>query len=100
VEFGDAKAITGIESRRIVIEGRMSVNVVDIVIEGRMSVNVVDSAKWGREVHIQVYAPAYQIEGRNPSKWSRTEIYFPLRDLNKLIDALIKIDLRSRGINV
>ena len=84
VEFGDAKAVTGIESQRIVIEGKMSIN-------------VVDSAKWGREVHIQVYAPQHRVERRNPSGWSRTEIYFPLRDLNKLIEALIKLEVEEEG---
>jgi len=85
VEFGDAKAITGIESQRIVIEGKMSIN-------------VVDSVKWGREVHIQIYAPSHEVEKRNPSRWSRTEIYFPIRDLGKLIDALVRIQLREEGV--
>ena len=87
VEFGDAKAVTGVESYRIVIEGKMSLN-------------VVESAKWGREVHIQIYAPSHEVEKRNPSRWSRTEIYFPIRDLGRLIDVLIKIQLRDEGINV
>jgi len=84
VEFGSAKAVTGIGSRRIVIEGKMSIN-------------TVDSAKWGREVHIQVYASTHKNEDRNPSKWSRAEIYIPLKDLGKLIDALVEIQMREVG---
>ncbi|MCD6572110.1 MAG: hypothetical protein J7K62_02440 [Thermoplasmata archaeon] len=87
VEFGDAKAVTAIGDKRIVLNGKLSLN-------------VVKSAKYGREVHLQVYAPAYEVEGRNPSRWSRTEIYFPIRDLERLIEALIKIQLRDEGINV
>jgi len=76
--------VTGIGSRRIVIEGKMSVN-------------AVDSAKWGREVHIQVYASTHRNENRNPSRWSRAEIYIPLKDLGKLIDTLVEIQMREVG---
>jgi len=83
VEFGNAKALTGYNTQRIIIDGHMSVN-------------LVESVKYGREVHIQVYSSEHRVERRNPSKWSRTEIYFPVEALDRLIEALIKIKIGER----
>ena len=55
---------------------------------GRLSLNLVKSAKWGEEIHIQVYGKGFEVERRNPSEWSRVEIYFPAECIRQLLDAL------------
>jgi len=87
IEFGSARALTGVDDVRILVDGKLSLN-------------IVKSTKYGYEIHIQVYAPEHRVEHRNPSKWSRVEIYFPTRDLGKLIEALIRLELRMKGMNV
>ena len=84
VEVGPARAVAGINKNRIIIDGKMAIN-------------YVKSSKWGEEVHIQVYAPEHKIEKRNPSKWSRTEIYFPISHLKDLIEALIKLEIEANA---
>lgn len=60
-------------------------------IDGRFSLNVVNSAKYGKEVHFQIYGKEVQEEKRNNSPWNRTEIYFPhdsIKDIIKLLEEL------------
>lgn len=83
IEFGKAKAIVGIGRTRIVIKGNLCIN-------------SVSSIKWGKEVHLQIYAPKHYTEKRNPSSWSRVEIYFPFSELDKLIDTLLRLHLEAK----
>jgi len=82
IEVGEAKTCTGVQDKRIIIKGRMTLN-------------IVNSKKWGHEVHIQVYSREHRVEKRSGSRdWSRVEIFFPFKNLDALITALSNLRVK------
>jgi hypothetical protein len=88
VEFGSAKAVTGFGDEKVIIDGTLSMN-------------VVNSVMYDAEVQLQVFSDQYIREPRFKSvshtKWHRAEIFFRLSDLPRLIAKLQELYEKAKG---
>jgi hypothetical protein len=85
IEFGQAEAALSYDKSRIVINGRLSLN-------------IADTAKFGKQFQVQVYSDQYKIEERSVKevKWHRSEVFFSFQDLEKAVEVLCKVgDLKK-----